>query len=586
MREFLQRARYGWLYLAAFVLVWASGVIGFLQHYATPGGHYDIEGGWLDAAYDSFKLFTLGYGGGPIGRFANNPLLHVARIAAPIVFALGALLALAAIFRDRFRRFRVKHFWRDHVVVCGLGEKGFRLVKEFRRAGTPVAVIEQNPADPLLEPVRETGAAVIVGDARRPDSLRLAGVRRASNVIAVCGEDGVNAEIALQASQEAEGRHARPLNCVSHVTDPHLCRLLKEREWEAGRGGGFRLEFFNIYSDGAAALLREHPPFDESAPGPASPPRILVVGFGQLSQSLVRDLARRWARRRDGAGPLRLTIADQDLERRWREFLQRFPYVESACEVELRELEREVVASSPSLIARELGSPPPDVVYVSLENDSASVSAALAFRSAFPGARFPIVCVLEADVGLADLIDRVERGEFRNLHAFPLAKRTCTCEIVLQNEIEILARANHEHYRAHRERSAAGRPADASLRPWAELPESLKESNRQFVDHLTEKLRTIGYRIVPLEDWFAEPIPLAPDEIELLARFEHERFIRERSRDGWRQGPKKDIARKLHPDLVPWEELSEEIREYDRNLVRKIPDLLQSVDRTLRRVEG
>jgi hypothetical protein len=238
------------------------------------------------------------------------------------------------------------------------------------------------------------------------------------------------------------------------------------------------------------------------------------------------------------------------------------------------------------LIARELGSSPPDIAYVSLENDSASVSAALALRRAFTGTRIPIVCVLEADVGLAELIDRVEHGEFRNLHAFQLAERTCTCEIVSQNEIEILARANHEHYRAHRERSDAGRPADASLRPWADLPESLKESNRQFVDHLTEKLRTIGYRIVPLEDWFAEPVGLAPDEIELLARLEHERFVRERRRDGWRQGFKKDIARKLHPDLVPWEELSEEIREYDRNLVRKIPDLLLSVDRTLRRMDG
>jgi hypothetical protein len=578
MREFLQRARYGWLYLAAFLVVWAAGTIGFRDFYGD-------RGGWVDAIYDAFKLFTMGFGPSPLGPFADHPVLHLARIAAPILFALGALLALAAIFRDRFRRFRAKHLWRDHVVVCGLGEKGFRLVEEFRRAGEPVAIVEEDPDNPLLEPAREAGAAIIVGDARRRDSLRVAGVRRASHVIAVCGEDGVNAEIALQASQEAEGRQARPLHCVSHVTDPHLCRLLKERDWEAGRSGSFRLEFFNMYNDGAAALLREHPPFDESARETA-PPRILVVGFGRLSQSLVRGIARRWARHRDGAGPLRLTIADEDLGRRWREFLQRIPYVESTCEVDLKELEREVVASSPNMIARELGSSPPDVVFVSLENDSASVSAALAVRGAFAGARFPIVCVLEADVGLAELIDRVEHGEFRNLRAFPLAERTCNRELVIQNEIDILARANHEHYRAHRERSDAGRPADASLRPWAELPEELKESNRQFVDHLTEKLNAIGYRIVPLEDWFAESTRLTPDEIEYLARLEHERFVRERNRDGWRLGPKKDITRKTHPDLVPWEELSEEIREYDRNLVRRIPDLLLSVDRTLRRVEG
>lgn len=575
MREFLQRTRYWWLYLSIAIGVWVLGTIGYL-------GYYDASASWIDAAYDSFKLFKLGYGHEPLGAFTAEPLLQFSRIAAPVVVGIGALLALVALFRDEFRRLKARYFWKDHVVVCGLGTKGFRLAKDFWETGCKVAVVEKDPDNPLLGSCREMGAALVVGDARHAESLRAAGVGRAEQLIAVCGEDGVNVEVALQASRAAEGREADPLHIASHVTDPHLCRLLKERDWEGRRGGGFRLEFFNIYNDGATALLRMYPPFAAVPRGEA--PRILVVGLGRVSQALVRDLARRWARERGDGGRLRLAIADQELGRAWPEFARRVPYLESVCAIEIHALDRDALTSSPALVARELGPTPPAAAYVALENDSASASAALALRSAYEGALFPIVCVLENDVGLAALIERIDRGRLHNLHAFPLAERTCTCGLVLQSETEILARANHEHYRAFRARSTDGRPADASLAPWDELPEPLKESNRQFVDHVFEKLRAIGYRVVPLEDWRAEPAALAPDEIELLARIEHERFVAERVRDGWVRG-EKDLDRKRHPDLVPWEELAEPIRDYDRELVRRIPDLLLSVDRTLRRVE-
>ncbi|MCA1818241.1 MAG: Ryanodine receptor Ryr [Acidobacteria bacterium] len=54
---------------------------------------------------------------------------------------------------------------------------------------------------------------------------------------------------------------------------------------------------------------------------------------------------------------------------------------------------------------------------------------------------------------------------------------------------------------------------------------------------------------------------------ERLAKNNHEVWARQRIRDGWRYGRARDDARKEHPSLVPYEELPESEKEYDRNTV-------------------
>ncbi len=52
---------------------------------------------------------------------------------------------------------------------------------------------------------------------------------------------------------------------------------------------------------------------------------------------------------------------------------------------------------------------------------------------------------------------------------------------------------------------------------------------------------------------------------ELLARNTHENWARQRIAEGWRYGPQRDDERKEHPNLLPYEELSEADKEYDRS---------------------
>jgi hypothetical protein len=210
-------------------------------------------------------------------------------------------------------------------------------------------------------------------------------------------------------------------------------------------------------------------------------------------------------------------------------------------------------------------------VYVCLAEDARSLVAALALHQRTRehlAETVPIVVSTSGEGGLPSLARGVG-----TLHPFSVLDRTCRAELLLSGtRNEILARAMHAEY--VRKQSADGQtPAtNPSMVGWDELPESLRESNRRQADHIGLKLKTIGCALAPRVDWRAPLLELAPEEVELLARLEHDRWRAERLLDGWTYaaGPK-DLTRKTSPFLVPWEQIPEGQRDYDRNTVRNLP---------------
>ena len=62
-------------------------------------------------------------------------------------------------------------------------------------------------------------------------------------------------------------------------------------------------------------------------------------------------------------------------------------------------------------------------------------------------------------------------------------------------------------------------------------------------------------------------IHLSASLIEEFAEAVHDEWAEERRRTGWRYGAQRDDLNRLHPCLVPYDELSEDEREVDRRTV-------------------
>jgi hypothetical protein len=113
----------------------------------------------------------------------------------------------------------------------------------------------------------------------------------------------------------------------------------------------------------------------------------------------------------------------------------------------------------------------------------------------------------------------------------------------------------------------------SALLPYESLSEELKESNRGNVRDIPNKLTVAGYIMIPARS-NEPPFDFPGDDLEFLASKEHERWMEMLISTGWSHAPETDRSKKLHSAIVNWDELPEEEKEKDRELIRGIPRIL------------
>jgi RyR domain len=140
---------------------------------------------------------------------------------------------------------------------------------------------------------------------------------------------------------------------------------------------------------------------------------------------------------------------------------------------------------------------------------------------------------------------------------------------------DTIGRTIHEAYRQE--------TAVPALPRWEELGEEFRESNRLQAEHIFAKLGQIGCGVEHVTGREIALMTFTDAEVEAMAEMEHGRWTAERLSRGWRWAERRDETLKTSPHLVAWSELPDEIRERDRQTVRRIPAYLASVGLELAR---
>jgi RyR domain len=337
-----------------------------------------------------------------------------------------------------------------------------------------------------------------------------------------------------------------------------------------------------VYRLGPSALLDTWQP-ERTAAGDV-PPHIIIAGSGPIALNLLTEAARRW--RLDHPGSTKrmgVTLIAPGLAEQLTALRARLPALGesvhlAAVTADLTDSGAPPLALSPlSAAADHPGTWQPDIAFACLESDADNAQAVIRLRHALPDGVPVVACATGlAGSSLITLLDRSASGYLTNVHAFGLLDRICRPEVVLNLGSETIARAVHQDYIRRRLLEGAKLGSEPALSAWEDLPEDLRESNRQQVADIRAKLDAIGYEFVPTADWDAEPFQLTSEQVETLGRLEHDRWCNEKLRNGWRYGPVKDAHAKLSPFLLPWEELSDDVRDLDRDAVRLIPSILMA----------
>ena len=556
-----------WIVLA--VLALSGFILGFVGlTKLADAQHGDTS--LLTIAYLDIALASFSSGNAALGESVPWEY-QVARYLLPIVVIYGAFAGLSALFRDRFQQLRLP-LLRGHVVIAGLGEMGLTFAEAMRLDGTRVVAIELDGSNPNVVIARNSGIVVVVGDAREPSVLVSAGVRRARHLV-VTADDATNIDVVVAAQELSRRRRGDVLDCLAHCSDSEICTWLKIYAIEQRRASEFRVEFFNFHDQAARLVCRVEPPTADC---------IVVIGSGPLAnQVLIQCPVAEVASREQ----VSLTLVDPAADERIAWLVARQPALARAAD-----LRPVTMPIDPSLLPGAGLLPRPGegtaIVYACHEDDEVNVAIALALKAqARQGGSRIVVCsgrgdgfetLLAGSPGLADSIGVVST-----------VRDTCTRAFVLGGIYELLGKAIHDAYVEARRHEGEPPAPDrtGALEAWADLPESLRASNRAQAAHIGSKLGAIGCGLVPFDGSTSVPFTFADEEIEYLAEMEHERWVSERVDAGWRPGAH-DVVRKTTPYLVDWDALPEGIRDRDRETVIGLPDRVHEAGFAIVRLAG
>jgi len=121
-------------------------------------------------------------------------------------------------------------------------------------------------------------------------------------------------------------------------------------------------------------------------------------------------------------------------------------------------------------------------------------------------------------------------------------------------------------------------------------PESSSSESKytmsQFVDAWKDSrnyMATVNFK--DMKDYVPSPIDLSDVELtedlnelrEAIAENAHEIWAESRQAEGWTYGPRRDDKLKQTPDMVPYSQLPESEKEYDRNMAMKTIKLLKKL---------
>jgi RyR domain/TrkA-N domain len=568
LADFINRHR-SWIQAVAGTLALSLGFWGWMIE-KPPSDYWGV----LDNVFRTAQLITLQF---PNDLRSSPSLpLQIARLAVPLFAVLASFQFLIASVTRPVRLALLPHI-SGHIVVLGSSNMTEAALTALAARGQQVVVANTQITGGRRATLEGLGLTVLEADPRRKATMRSLHLSRAAAVFLLAEDDVANLNTAMLALPAIDERpkDLAPLLLAVKVDREELAVELDSTFDSLSRRYGVRYHRLSPGREGlrlelsrfAPALLKR----DLDAPS-----HVLIVGligdWRQIAMQIIVSMQDHPEKR-----PL-LTFAVNPDEAsaidRWRNAK---PELHLVAEISI--LLREADAALPSAEVVEPWSKrhaPPQLAVV-LREDADAIASMLALRR--PGTALgtetaPILVHQSKDdrflAGLGQT--QVNDRDMTRLVAIGGLVRAESIERILDRKGDEMAIALHAHYLDAAKTLGAG--SSAATEAWDSLPENLRDANRAAVEHAPILLAAAGFRLVPARPGLAS-VALSSGELEFAARIEHRRWMADRIDRGWRFGAVRDDRLKLHTDLAPYEELSENTKEKDRNSVRVILSVLR-----------
>ena len=533
----------------------------------------------------------------------DSLFFQLSRLILPLCLAWAVIEAFVRIFIHFFAWFAISRWFNGHVIVFGLGEKGFSLAKELLKRKHIVVAIDKNAANPYLAQIECGHGFTLVGDATDINFLKTLGLHRAAAFYAMTGDDTVNIECAVKLKEYFQ---QYKISFWSHFWN-YLCgfknttfsariqvhdSVLRRLAWEDG--GPFSHASinnntvpswvcypFSAYDQAAKMIVEKFSP--DIAEGKTKKYHVVIVGFGWFGERVALQVIRMCKTPKSLGHELVIHVIDNQADLNRERFYQRYPAVNTkntndprygsyAPLANLNFIPGDIQQMDEAAIRKEI--PEIDestVIYVCLADELLGAEAAMSLARITRDSGTRIVFALPETERLSKKMQQA--FEKYNISMFLPLSTSC---LLAHNEKQLgetMDNMGKAVLRAYYDS-----PNVVALeKTWAESAEWSRESSRQSASHVFFKLRMVGIDYKDFETIMAKDIKEKfGQHLEMLAEVEHDRWVTERLLDGWiYDGDKKDTTKRLHRDIQPFAALNKGTQDIDFAVNEIIPNVVE-----------
>ena len=384
----------------------------------------------------------------------------------------------------------------------------------------------------------------------------------------------------------------RKTTAIIQILDPRLFLLIRNQEFAIYKSSGFSIEYYNQYEAGSKILIEQYPPLcqDENRTIPFP---VIVIGAGKLGENIITRIAREWFEKKvSPENRPNLYLVDANAEKILENLDRKYPRMQKACNLIPVSLDVRSAAFQNVIFLENPSLKEGFTAYICFHDDTLGLSTALTLHQYAERRRIKIIVRIEHNPHVAQLISDkwYTLEDIKEIIPVDMYSLTADSSLIQAGELEYIAKAIHENYCKKEFEKGQTLATNRLLVSWDGLGsltvkkdgingKKYQDSNRNQARLIRNKLNSIGYDIGPISDWEApQTFIFTKEEGEILAEMEHERWMQEKITDGWSYGSERNDEKRIHPSMVPYEQLSDSEKEKDRDTVRNIPRILSLID--------
>ena len=539
------------------------GIQGYHQYYALAS----VATTASDLAYLSLNLFFMQF-----SAKGTIPLsLDIARWLAPATLSYAVIKAIMSLVQTKVVQFKINHL-RNHAVIIGLNSRSVNIALSFRQNGIQTLVIDDQALNQYWGDIKKHKILHLVLNFNDTSLLENIKLSKANYLFASTQSDNTNLNIIYSAYCAKQKMPASlVLQTVCKIEDDRLLHASNERHLFALDHDNMSTRTLNYKLIAARSTVNEFGPHkyisDYSILSNLS---ILIAGENTFTAELVVRLAQ--IAIYGSPQKLRIILLGDSSAGIAQRITKTHPNITKIATIEVIASEAFLEEQYHSAILQSAV----DIVYVCPIQTGEKLIMLQRFLN-IPQNIPVVVCETQEQRSFEWL--KTEFSARKNIKFVNINTAISHFEDVFESRLDQIAIIIHNHYRKLLMAKGETSEQNQSLVKWTDLPESLKNANRDQADHIAIKCHYLtGKSIATTQEIEAA---LTSSAKQALAQMEHQRWLNEKKLAGWQytQG-EKNVVSKLSPSLIEWDALPEKEKQKDIGAVEYLAELISLINKT------